>query len=193
MRPGRYLLLLAAFGSQRLIELGYSMRNERRMRSTGRVATQAAASSFKWIVLTNVALFSVPAIERYLKRDRPVPVTSMAIGWFGALAGAALRLSVIASLGPAWNARALVPSELPVVDRGPYRLIRHPNYVALGMEFLGLPLIGGAYYSAAGLSLLNAWLLSTRIREEERLLMASAEYRLRMAAKPRFVPRFTNH
>lgn len=189
MRPGRYAAVLAAFGCQRLAELAYSARNERRIRTRGRIAPQAAASSFKWIVLTNAALFSLPALERLLRRRTQVPAAAIAIGWMAALGGMALRISVLASLGPAWTARALVPAELRVIDRGPYRLIRHPNYLALGLEFFGLPLIGGAYYSALGLSLVNAGLLSIRIRDEERLLMAIPEYRRRMAAKPRFIPR----
>ena len=65
------------------------------------------------------------------------------------------------------------------------------NYVALGLEFLGLPLIGGAYLSAAGLGLANALLLRRRIADEEALLMAIPAYRLRMAHKPRFVPRLS--
>jgi methyltransferase len=82
-----------------------------------------------------------------------------------------------------------VPSDLRVVDSGPYRWIRHPNYVALGMEFLGLPLIGGAYLSALGLGLANAALLRRRIVEEDALLMAIPAYRERMGDKPAFIPR----
>src|SRR2546428_10245157 len=110
-------------------------------------------------------------------------------GWAIALAAVALRLSVVATLREAWNVRALVPRDLHVIDRGPYRWIRHPNYVALGLEFLGLPLMGGAYLSALGLGLANALLLGRRIREEEALLMAIPAYRQRMADKPRFLPR----
>jgi methyltransferase len=84
---------------------------------------------------------------------------------------------------------AVVPDNLRVVDRGPYRFIRHPNYLALGLEFLGLPLIGGAYLSAFGLSLANAALLYQRIVEEDALLMAIPAYRERMGSKPRFLPR----
>jgi methyltransferase len=112
-----------------------------------------------------------------------------ALGWAAAIAALGLRLSVIASLRESWNVRAMVPRDLRVVDRGPYRFIRHPNYVALGLEFLGLPLIGGAYASAVGLSLANALLLRRRIREEDALLMAIPAYRERMADKPAFLPR----
>ena len=106
-----------------------------------------------------------------------------------ALAAVALRLSVLLTLREAWNVRALVPEDLRVIDRGPYRYVRHPNYVALALEFLGLPLMGGAYLSAIGLSIVNALLLRERIREEEALLMAIPAYRERMGEKPRFLPR----
>ena len=111
------------------------------------------------------------------------------MGWAAAVSAVALRLSVLLSLRGSWTVRAVVPTDLPVVDRGPYRFIRHPNYVALGLEFLGLPLIGGAYLSAMGLGVANAVLLSRRIRDEEALLMAIPAYRERMGEKPRFVPR----
>ena len=192
MRPGRYLAILALFGSQRLFELAYSSRNERRIELKDADAPRAAPSSFKWIALTNVALFTLPALERFLRRRKRVPYAVMAVGWIGALAGLALRLSVLASLRHAWTARAIVPAGLDVVDRGPYRFIRHPNYLALGLEFLGLPLLGGAYYSGVALSLVNGLLLARRVRDEEALLMAIPDYRLRMAAKPRFIPRITS-
>jgi methyltransferase len=191
--PGRYLAVLLAFGSQRLIELAYSRRNERRIRARNAAVPSAAASSFKWIVLTNAALFTLPAVERFLRRRQRVPAAVMAIGWLGALGGLGLRLSVLRSLGQAWTVRALVPADLPVVDRGPYRFIRHPNYLALGLEFAGLPLLGGAYGSAVLLSLINGWLLAERIQQEEALLMVIPEYQRRMGQKPRFVPRLTSH
>jgi methyltransferase len=190
--PGRYLVVLLAFGSQRLVELAYSSRNERRIRARDAAVPRAAAGSFKWIALTNVALFTLPAVERFLRRRRRVPAAVIAIGWLGALGGLGLRLSVLRSLGQAWTVRAFVPADLPVVDRGPYRFVRHPNYLALGLEFAGLPLLGGAYVSATLLSLVNGWLLSERIQEEEALLMAIPDYRLRMGGKPRFVPRLTS-
>jgi methyltransferase len=184
----RYLLILLAFGSQRAIELAFSARNERAIRQREPGAPQAGRSIFRWIALVNLGLFTLPALERSLRRRSP-PAPIAAAGWVATLSAIALRLSVIASLRGSWTVRAVVPSDLPVVDRGPYRFIRHPNYVALGLEFLGLPLIGGAYLSAVGLSLANALLLRRRIIEEEALLNAIPTYKERMAAKPRFVPR----
>jgi len=61
-----------------------------RGRWASRIAPQAAASAFKWIVLTNAALFSLPALERLLRRRKKVPPAAIAIGWVGALGGTAL-------------------------------------------------------------------------------------------------------
>jgi methyltransferase len=190
VRPRRYATVLLAFGAQRAIELIYSARNERAIRERQPSAPQASERTFTWIALANVGLFTLPILERVWRRRSP-PAPIAGIGWIIALAAVALRLSVVASLRGAWTVRAVVPSDLPVVDRGPYRWIRHPNYVALGLEFLGLPLIGGAYLSAVGLGMANALLLRRRIIEEETLLMAIPDYRARMAEKPRFVPRLT--
>ena len=188
MSPVRYAVVLLAFGMQRGFELAYSARNERAIRARQPSAPQASERIFRWIALANLGLFTLPILERVWRRRSP-PALVAGIGWIAALSAVALRLSVIASLREAWTVRAVVPSDLPVVDRGPYRFIRHPNYVALGLEFLGLPLIGGAYLSAVGLGVANALLLRRRIGDEEALLMAIPAYRQRMAHKPRFMPR----
>lgn len=191
MSPRRYAAVLLAFGAQRGFELLYSARNERLIRGRQPTAPQAGRSIFKWIALVNIGLFTLPAVERWWRGNPPPPAIAAA-GWFASVSGLALRLSVLASLQGSWTVRAVVPDDLRIVDRGPYRFIRHPNYVALGLEFLGLPLIGGAYASAIGLGFANALLLARRIREEEALLMAIPGYRERMASKPAFMPRLVS-
>jgi methyltransferase len=188
VRAGRYAIVLFVFGAQRGIELLYSARNERLIQRRQPGAPHAGRSVFRWIALVNLGLFTLPALERALRR-RPPPPPVAAMGWVVAVSAVALRLSVLLSLRSSWTVRAVVPTDLPVVDRGPYKFIRHPNYVALALEFLGLPLIGGAYLSALGLGVANALLLGRRISEEDALLMAIPAYRERMGAKPRFVPR----
>lgn len=188
MSPRRYAAVLLAFGAQRGLELLYSARNERLIRGRQPSAPQAAGSIFKWIALVNAGLFTLPALERWW-RGHPPPAPIAAAGWIASVSALVLRLSVVLSLRGSWTVRAVVPSDLRVIDRGPYRFIRHPNYVALGLEFLGLPLIGGAYASAVGLGLANALLLRRRIRDEDALLMAIPAYRERMADKPAFLPR----
>ena len=190
MRASRYAGILLLFATQRFIELLYSERNERKIHGRQPDAPEAGRSVWEGIAAVNLGLFTLPAVERAWRR-RPPPRPVAVLGWIAAIAAVALRLSVVASLRESWNVRALVPTDLRVVDQGPYRFIRHPNYVALGLEFLGLPLIGGAYLSALGLGLANALLLRQRIREEEALLMAIPAYRERMGGKPRFLPRLS--
>ncbi len=190
MRPSRYALVLAGFGLQRLAELAYSFRNEARIRRSVPDAPRAAASTFRWMALANAGLFTLPALEVAVRRPR-VPRAIAAVGWLGALAAVGVRFSVLVTLREQWNVRAFVPSALRVVDRGPYRYVRHPNYAAVAVEFACLPLIGGAYVSAAVLSLANAFVLSRRILDEERLLERVPGYRERMGSKPRFLPRLS--
>ncbi|HYM50643.1 MAG TPA: isoprenylcysteine carboxylmethyltransferase family protein, partial [Candidatus Limnocylindrales bacterium] len=140
------------------------------------------------MVAVNVALFSLPLLEAR-RRRRPAPRWMTRIGWIGQAAAIGLRLWVIATLRQAWTVTATVPSDLVVVDRGPYRFVRHPNYVAVALEFLALPLIGGAAASAAVLSAANALVLRDRILAEERLLARLPDYLTRMGDRPRFVPR----
>ncbi|HEY5447089.1 MAG TPA: isoprenylcysteine carboxylmethyltransferase family protein, partial [Polyangia bacterium] len=77
---------------------------------------------------------------------------------------------------------------LGVVTGGPYRLIRHPNYVAVFVELAALPLVHGAWLTAAAGALLHAAILRRRIGLEESVLMADESYRRAFADKPRFLP-----
>ena len=190
MSTAGFARVVLLFGSQRFLELLYSERNERRIQRRQPDAPQAGRSVWPLIAAVNLGLFTLPILERW-RRKRPPPRPVAALGWVMALGAVVLRLSVLATLREAWNVRAVVPSDLQVIDRGPYRWIRHPNYVALGLEFLGLPLIGGAYACAAILSAANAWVLRQRIAEEDVLLMSIPEYRERMGEKPSFIPRLS--
>jgi len=87
-----------------------------------------------------------------------------------------------------WNVRAAVPADMEPVTGGPYRWVRHPNYVAVAVEFAALPVFGGGYAEALALSAANAAILRWRIRAEERLLDAIPAYRRAFAGVPRFVP-----
>ena len=171
---------VAAVGAQRLRELALSRRNERGVR--GR---RAAARSYPLMVAAHIGLCTLPLLEVAVRRRRSrVPAL-----WLGVLAGAtALRWWSIRSLGSSWNVRAVVADDLRPVTAGPYRFVRHPNYLAVALEFVALPLAGGATWSALGLSLLNALVLADRIREEERLLSAVPGYEEAFRGRARLLP-----
>jgi methyltransferase len=89
--------------------------------------------------------------------------------WLAVLALAeALRAWVLVSLGPYWTTRILVVADAKPVTAGPYRFIRHPNYVAVAAEVFAIPMLCGAWVTAAVFSVANAVVLAVRIREEER-------------------------
>ena len=170
---------MAAVGLERVRELSVSRRHEA---ATGGV--RAAAQTYPLMVAIHLGLLTLPLLEAARKQPR-----GPRWGWLAVLGGAtALRIWSIHSLGQAWNARAAVPARLRPVVTGPYAFIRHPNYVAVVLEFLALPLVAGAWRSAVFLSVLNAAVLFDRVRAEERLLETSRAYRRAFAGRARFVP-----
>jgi methyltransferase len=88
----------------------------------------------------------------------------------------ALRYWAIATLGPRWNTRVLVVPGMPAVTSGPYRYLKHPNYLAVIVEILALPLVHGAWITALVASALNAVLLGIRIPCEEGALREHGAY-----------------
>jgi methyltransferase len=137
------------------------------------------------MVTVHVALFVLPLLEAKLahRRSRRPAV------WLAVLAAATgLRWWSISSLGPQWNVRAIVPLDLRPVATGPYRWVRHPNYLAVILEFFALPMAGGAWISALGLSILDGAVLVDRIRSEEELLFEASGYEEAFSGKARFIP-----
>ncbi len=165
-----YLLLLVAICLERLAELVVSNRHATALRSRGGV--EHGAGHYPVMVALHVALL-VGCLLEPLLADRPfVP----ALGWpMVAVVAAAmgLRWWCIASLGEHWNTRVIVVPSLPLVTSGPYRILRHPNYVAVVAEGAALPLIHTAWVTAVGFTVLNAALLTVRIRVENAALSAT--------------------
>jgi methyltransferase len=86
------------------------------------------------------------------------------------VASQALRWWCIATLGPRWNTRVIVVPGVPLVTGGPYRWFRHPNYVAVVVEGVALPLVHSAWITALVFTMLNIPLLAVRLYNEERAL-----------------------
>lgn len=166
-----YALLVAAVAAERVGELVVARRNERRSRARG--AIEAGRGHYPAMVALHTALLLGCPAEVWLA-DRPfVP----ALGWsmLAVLAGAqTLRWWCIATLGFRWNTRVIVVPGLPLVARGPYRVLRHPNYVAVVAEGVALPLVHTAWVTAVAFTLANAAVLTVRIRCENRALAGVA-------------------
>jgi methyltransferase len=162
-----YTALILLVGLERLAELVVSQRNLRWSRQRGGVETGAA--HYPVMVALHSALLVGCLAEVWLL-DRPfVP----ALGWSMlavVLAAQALRWWCISTLGPQWNTRIVVVPGGGRVSSGPYRYLRHPNYLAVVLEGLALPLTHTAWLTAVIFSGLNAALLGVRIRSESRAL-----------------------
>ncbi len=190
-----FLLLVAA---ERAAELLLSRRNARLAFARGGV--ESAADHFRWMTALHALFLPACAIEAYVRALHrghdwivsPPDWTWADWSWSSllflglALGAQGLRWWAIAALGWRWNVRVIVTPGEPPVRRGPYRFVRHPNYIAVIVEMLAVPLVHGAFLTALVFSLLNAWVLRVRIRDEERALGAS--YAAAFAQVPRFIP-----
>jgi methyltransferase len=151
---------------QRVAELLLSARNARRLRARG--GREHGRGHFPLLVLVHTAFPLALAAEVLLGGVRPGPLGPLwAALW---VAAQALRYAAIRALGERWNVRIWVVPGAPLVRRGPYRWMPHPNYLAVVIELLSAPLIFGAWRTALGISLLNLLALRVRIHAEERAL-----------------------
>jgi methyltransferase len=162
-----YAVLLGLVVLERLAELVLSKRHAAWAFERGGV--EYGRAHYPPMVLLHSALL-VGAFGEALVADRPF------LPWLGwpmlavVVAAQGLRWWCIATLGRQWNTRVIVVPDLPLVDRGPYRLLRHPNYVAVVAEGLALPLVHTSWVTAVVFTVLNAWLLTARIRTEDAAL-----------------------
>lgn len=155
------VIILALVTLQRLGELWLSNRNTRRLLAQG--AHEVGASHYPLIVAVHT--FWLLALW-WLARGRQID--GFWLGLFVLLELA--RIWVLASIGRRWTTRIIILPGAPLVRRGPYRFVHHPNYLVVIAEIAVLPLVFGLWQIALLFSLLNAAALTIRIREENRAL-----------------------
>jgi methyltransferase len=180
-----YTLLVALVAAGRLVELRVAARNRTRLLAQGGV--EAAPEHYRWMVLLHTAFLISCPLEVWLLGRPFIPALAAAM-LVAVILATALRYWVIRTLDGRWTTRIVVLPGVPPVLGGPYRLIRHPNYLAVCAEIAALPLVHTAWLTAAVFSLLNAWLLSVRIRAEEQALAGASSYGELFARTPRMVP-----
>jgi methyltransferase len=177
--------LVLAVGVMRMVELTISQRRRKALAARG--ARPVSERHFGSMVFVHTAILVGALAEAWLTRRPVIPVVAAAALAL-VIAANALRWWVIATLGPHWNVRIMSSLELGVVTDGPFRWIRHPNYLAVFVELTALPLVHGAYLTAFLGAAAHVWVLWHRIHAEEAVLLADATYRTRMGGKPRFLP-----
>ena len=162
-----YALLVVAVGVERLAELMVSTRNARWAFAQG--GAEFGRGHYPVMAAMHTALL-VACIAEVAVADRPF------LPWLGwpmlalVAASQALRWWCVATLGRQWNTRVIVVPGLPLVSAGPYRWLRHPNYLAVVVEVAALPLVHTAWVTAVVFTAANAAVLAVRIPAEERAL-----------------------
>jgi len=156
-----YVVLIVAVALERLAELVVSRRNLAwALRRGGR---EYGFGHYPFMVFLHTGLLVACLVEATRRPFNP------ALGWSMlavVVLAQGLRWWCITTLGSRWNTRIIVLPGLPLVDRGPYRRLSHPNYVAVVLEGIALPLVHTGWITAAVFTVLNAGLLRVRIRAE---------------------------
>ena len=160
-----YVVLILAVAVERLVELFVSRRNLAWARRHG--GREYGFGHYPFMVLLHTGLLVACLSEAAHRSFVP------ALGWpmiAVVVLAQALRWWCIAVLGHRWNTRVIVVPGLPLVERGPYRWLRHPNYVAVVLEGIALPLVHSAWITAVVFTVVNAGLLRVRISSENAAL-----------------------
>ncbi|TFV58875.1 hypothetical protein E4P42_10265 [Mycobacterium sp. PS03-16] len=162
-----YYLFVLAVGVERLVELAVSRRNTRW--SVARGGREFGRGHYPAMVAMHTLLL-VSCVVEVRVAHRPF------ISWLGGpmlavvAASTAMRWWCVAVLGKRWNPRLIVIPDAPLIRRGPYRWLRHPNYTAVTAEVAALPLVHSAWVTAIVFSMANAAVLTVRIHAENAAL-----------------------
>jgi methyltransferase len=155
--------ILALVAGQRLGELVIAQRNTQALMARGAIET--GASHYPYIVAVHAGWLA--ALAAWVALQAPAVNVPLLIVFVALQAG---RVWVLWSLGPFWTTRIITLPGTALVRRGPYRFVRHPNYIVVVLEIAVLPLVFGAGIIAAVFSVLNAIVLFVRIRTENQAL-----------------------
>lgn len=162
-----YVLLIGLVAAERVAELVVSQRNLATSKARG--GLEFGAGHYPAMVVLHTALLG-SCVAEVLVLHRPfIPV----LGWSMlavAVAAQGLRWWCITTLGWQWNTRVVVVPGAARITGGPYRYLSHPNYVAVALEGVALPLVHTAWITALAFTVLNAALMMARIRVENTAL-----------------------
>src|SRR6202790_5657674 len=163
-----YLALLVLVGIGRLAELGISRRNQRRLEKQG--VRKIPEPHFRWMVFLHGGVIVCAGAEVLFLHRPLIPALANTMGVLFVLANL-LRWWVIRTLAGHWNVEVMESSRVGVVTSGPYRWVRHPNYVAVVAELFALLMIHTAWITALAGTAANLEILRRRLKVEDGVLM----------------------
>ena len=166
-----FYFILAFVILQRLVELVIAKKNETSMLAKG--AYEIGASHYKYMILLHASFFvsflvEVVYFKSLLTANYWLLIVFLVLQLF--------RVWCLASLGTFWNTKIIILPGANVVVKGPYKFIRHPNYLVVCLEIAVLPLMFEAYVTAICFTILNLIMLSVRIPIEEKALKEATNY-----------------
>jgi methyltransferase len=160
------VILLAVIAAMMAAEAHVSRRNERRLRARG--AIEPPGDPHRWMRIVYPVGFVLMAVEGLLRNEASAEQVLSGAALFALAKG--LKYWAIVTLGPFWSFRVLVVPGAPLVHRGPYRWVRHPNYAAVAGELVGAAMLLNAPLFGSATTLAFAAFLWRRIGIEERAL-----------------------
>jgi len=180
-----FLVLLVAVAAMRIVELRISKKHQHHMIERG--ASKAKDPVFPCMAMLHTMVL-VGAAAEVVFLHRPY-IPALAIPMLSLFIFANIvRWWVIRTLGEHWNVQVMDSTKLGVITTGPFRYVRHPNYAAVFVEMIALPLIHTAWITALAGAVAHAIVLTFRLSAEERVLFADSQYAAAMRSKPRFLP-----
>lgn len=165
-------ILMLIVITQRLIELLVAKENEKWIVQQG--GYEVGASHYPLMILLHSSFFIIFILEVILFERTLSPLWGFFLILF--LLAQVGRFWCLFSLGKFWNTKIMILPNVNVVKKGPYKFLRHPNYLIVALELLTLPLLFNAYFTAIIFTLLNIWMLSIRIPIEEKALRELTNY-----------------
>ena len=158
-----FLLLVGLTGIERIIELRVGLQNRKWSMEHGGI--EFGQGHWPWMVMLHAIFLLCMTAEVLLVPTQPTPILSM-IMLVCALSAQVLRWWCIRSLGHHWNPRVIIVPGMKRIAKGPYRWLTHPNYVAVAIEGIALPMVHFCWRTAIGFTIANAILMVVRIRCE---------------------------
>ncbi|SHF05451.1 isoprenylcysteine carboxyl methyltransferase family protein [Streptoalloteichus hindustanus] len=159
-----YLGLVLLVAAERVDELKRSRRQLHWARPRGGV--EFGERHFPAVLALHVGLLVGCLLEPWALERPFLPLLAGPMVAF-TIAAQALRRWCITALGPRWTARIVVLPGVPLVTHGPYRWLRHPNYLAVVVEGVALPLVHTAWLTASLFTVLYLLTMAVRIRTEQ--------------------------
>lgn len=179
-----FIVFLTLLIVQRLSELRIAKNNEKWLKANG--GFEVGNEHYKYIVVVHLLFFLSLILEVSLLNKTVSSLWPVFLLFF--MLAQALRIWSLLSLGRFWNTKIIVVPNVNIISKGPYKWIRHPNYLVVVIELLVIPLIFNAFWTAVIFSFLNMIVLSIRIPIEENALIRETNYKAIFHQRPRFSP-----